>query len=235
MKFGAAVFIFLMPHLTFALTPGVIRKNNEAVKQMESEKNFEAYRSLTDGLAEAPFQEELHLNLGFAFEKNQEKDKALAEYLGIAKNSTNPAFKFQALFNAARLKGEMKKVDEALALYQQALEIDPESKEVKTNMELLIASGGGGGGGDDKDKDKEKKDGDKGEEKDKKDGEGDENKDKQKPQGPQPKSSPKPFDSKELNKQDVKNILDELKRQENQIRAKEFEKKGKEQKGGKDW
>jgi Ca-activated chloride channel homolog len=210
-----------------ALTPEIIRKNNEAVKLLESEKNFEAYKALTDGLVEAPFQDELHLNLGFAFERNGDKDKALSEYQGVAKKTLNPQFKFQALFNAARLQGEKKKIDEALDLYQQALEINPESQETKTNIELLLASGGGGGEGD---KEDEKNKDDKG--KENQDGKG------QKPEpkkGPGPKPTPRPFNSEELSKQDVKNILDELKRQENQIRAKEYDKKPKENSSGKDW
>ncbi|MEQ1876666.1 MAG: tetratricopeptide repeat protein [Bdellovibrionia bacterium] len=207
------------------LTPGLIDKNNEAVKLLESEKNFEAYKTLTDGLADSPFQDELHLNLGFAFERNGEKAKALAEYEQVAKTSPNLEFRFQALFNAARLQGEAKKIDEALKLYQQALELAPDSNEVKTNIELLLASGGGGGNGDDN---KEQKPDDS---KDPKDGDG--NKDPKKGQGPKP--TPQPFKSGELNKQDVKNILDELRRQENQIRAKENEKKPKENRSGKDW
>jgi Ca-activated chloride channel homolog len=214
------------------LTPSVIQKNNDAVKLLESEKNFEAYKTLTDGLAEAPFQEELHLNLGFAFERNSDPEKALLEYQSVARNSKNPALKFQALFNAARVKGEQKKVDEALDLYQQALELDPESKEVKTNIEILLATGGGGGKGDQDQDEKEKKGDQDGKEgKDNKDGQ-----DQKKPnKGQGPKPTPRPFNSEELSKQDVKNILDELKRQESQIRAKEYEKKSKETTRAKDW
>lgn len=212
------------------LTPGVIRKNNEAAESLKNERNGEAYRTLVDALAQAPFQAELHLNLGLAFERNGEKEKALAEYANVAKNSDRPEYRFQALFNAARLKGEMKKIDEALELYQQALELDPESVEVKTNIELLLAGGGGGGGGNQNDD--QKQDGDKGDQK--KDGEGEQPNNKPR-QGTDPKATPRPFNSQELSNQDVRNILDELKRQENQIRAKEYEKRPKENKSGKDW
>jgi hypothetical protein len=41
-------------------------------------------------------------------------------------------------------------IDEALALYQKALEIDPHSQIVKTNIELLLSSSGGKGGKGDK-------------------------------------------------------------------------------------
>lgn len=229
MKTLLLAFLALTANAT--LTPGVIQKNNEAAESLKNERNGEAYRALIDGLAQAPFQEELHLNLGLAFERNGEKEKALAEYAGVAKSSANPAYRFQALFNAARLKGEMKKIDEALELYQQALGLVPDSEEVKTNIELLLASGGGGGGGDQQDDDK-KNDGDKGDQK--KDGEGEQPNNNPR-QGTDPKATPKPFNSQELSNQDVRNILDELKRQENQIRAKEYEKKPKENKSGKDW
>lgn len=220
------VLILLCSGAEARLTPGLIEKNNNAVKLLESEKNAEAYRTLTDGLADSPYQDELHLNLGFAFERNGEKDKAIKEYLSTAHATQNPAYRFQALFNAARLKGEQKKVDEALGLYQKALEIVPDSNEVKTNIELLLATGGGGGGSGENDKN-EGKEG-------QNDSSGQDQKDNNGPRGNK-KQPPPTFKSTELNNQDVKNILDELKRQENQIRAKENEKKAKENRSGKDW
>lgn len=212
-----------------ALTPMLIHKNNQAVELMEKEKNPEAYKALTDALSEAPFQPELHLNLGFGFERGNQPEKALSEYNWVYQNTKDPNLKFEAAFNAARLQGQSKKINEALDLYQKALEIRPDSVEVKTNIELLLSQGGGGGKGDQEQKDKK----DQG---DQKDQDQNQNQPAPKPQtGPTPKPKPKDFKSEDLSERDVKNILEELKRQENQIRAKEHERKPKEKSNGKDW
>ncbi|RYZ86954.1 MAG: hypothetical protein EOP06_13550 [Proteobacteria bacterium] len=187
-----------------------------------------------------------------------------------------------ALFNEAQLLGRAKKVDEALALYVEALKINPASKEVKTNIELLIPKDQENQSGKDdkkdqdqkdkkddqkkdpkddkkddkkdpskddkkndkkdpkgdKDKDKEKepdKPEDKKDEKDPKPEDKDQKKDKPKEYGQNPKPQPKKFDSKELNEGDVKKILQELKQQEQKIRAEFNRKEAKEQPRDKDW
>jgi tetratricopeptide (TPR) repeat protein len=236
-KFFFSLAPFLALTLNFAspsqaLTPMVIKKNNEAVELLEKEKNPDAYRTLTEALSDSPFQPELHLNLAFGFEKGGELEKALSEYNWVFENSEDPSLKFEAVFNAARIKGQAKKIDEALSLYQKALELKPDSLEVKTNIELLLKEGGGGGKGDQEKKD----DKGKGNPKDEPQKEGNDQKPQPKPQtGPTPKPKPKPFKSEDISERDVKNILDELKRQENQIRAKEHERKPKENTNGKDW
>jgi len=145
----------------------------------------------------------------------------------------HPEHRFSVLFNLAGVLGKQQKIGEALEAYQECLGMAPESKEVKTNIELLWQGGGGGGGQDKKDdKDKDGKD-----KKDPKDGE---QKDKQEqPDKPEDKKDqkkqPKPFESQELTPQDVKKILDEIKNQEQTIRAQEYERKGKEQGNSKDW
>ena len=133
------------------------------------------------------------------------------------------------MFNLAIVLTKQKKIGEALAAYQACLDIQPDSKEVKTNIELLWQ--GGGGEGEDKDDKKDPK----GKGKDKKEGPGDD-KDQPKEKGePQQKKQPKSFESKELTDGDVKKILDEVKNQENAIRAQEYERNLKEAPRGKDW
>jgi Ca-activated chloride channel homolog len=216
------------------LTPDVISRNNEAAESLKQKQSYQAYKDLTDLLSTAPFQPEVRMNLGLAFEMNEEFDKAIKEYLSVAGSNVDPSLKFQAFFNAARLFGEKKKIPDALQYYQEALKIDPSSVEVKTNIELLFAQGGGGGDGDDK-KDQQQDD-----KKDpKKDKSGD--KEKENPQ-PQPqdgkkkeKRAPPRFKSEELSEQDVKNILEELKRQEQKNRAKMMDQAPKENSNGPDW
>lgn len=214
-----------------------IRKNNAGVKKFLENKAPEAYADFTDALADLPFTPEAHYNLGNTFLANKEFDKALSEYreaIRLAPGNSDRAKKvrFVALFNTAAALVEQKKVDEALAAYQAALEIDPLSVEVKTNIELLSQQGGGGQGDSEK-QDQEPKDGD-----EKKEGQGQDEQQKQPPpqQGQQQqKQKPKPFKSEQLTNQDVNRILDELKRQEEQVRAKMERQNTKDAPPDKDW
>jgi len=119
-----------------------------------------------------------------------------------------------------------------LRSFQEALRLKPDSKEVKKNIELMIASGGGDGDGEQQ-KQQEGKD-----KQDNKDGQG--QKPPEKPQdqpkkGPTPKPTPKPFQSDQLNQQDVGRILEEIKRQEDQIRDRIQREGAKDAPRDKDW
>lgn len=65
---------------------------------------------------------------------------------------------FASLFNQGQLLARENKIDEALNKYQEALALNSESIEVKTNIELLMQQkqGGGQGEGDSKDNKDEK-------------------------------------------------------------------------------
>ena len=208
--------------------------NREGVKKFAEKSYYPAYQAFLKALEEDPLSPELQMNLARTFEANEEFEKAEKAYKGALKLlPDHPEHRFSVLFNLAGVLGKQQKIGEALEAYQECLGMAPESKEVKTNIELLWQGGGGGGGQDKKDdKDKDGKD-----KKDPKDGE---QKDKQEqPDKPEDKKDqkkqPKPFESQELTPQDVKKILDEIKNQEQTIRAQEYERKGKEQGNSKDW
>jgi hypothetical protein len=133
--------------------------------------------------------------------------------------------RFRSLFNIAAIQASQNKVDEALETYQQALEVKPDSIETKTNMELLTQGASGGGKGD-KDSKNKKDQGDGG-------GQGQQNQPKE--FSNKPKNEPQPFKGKDLSRQDVDRILDELKQQEEAIRAKDQREGGKDAPPDKDW
>ncbi len=246
----------ILTHLTsFAQASelGGILKNNAGVQKFSSEKSSGAYGDFTGALSDLPYEGAVHFNLGNAFLKNHEFEKALSEYAAAgqaAKENTrfNLEIRFRSYFNAAVAQTELKKNDEALQLYQQALGVHPDSKEAKTNMELLSKSSQGQGKGDDQDKKddkdnekdkKDKKDDKKNDKDDKKDDKSKDDKKDDKPKDPEkfdnPKPSPKPFKSEDLTQQDVKRILEELKRQEEQIRGRMENEQRKSAPPGKDW
>ncbi len=202
-----------------------IQSNNRGVKSYTDERLGDSYNAFVGALSDLPFSPEVHYNLGRTFFENKEYEKAYKESMTAAKFAEpNSETRFQSLFQAAASQAESKKVDEAVAIYQMALEIKPDSKEVKTNIELLTKQNQGGGQGEPQ--------------QDPQEGEGQGDQQQPQPnQGPKQdqKKQPKPFKSEDLSKKDVENILDELERQEEQIRAK-FQREGsKDSPRDKDW
>lgn len=206
--------------------------NNRGARALSKEDTLTATSELQKGLAtnSGGTESSLHYNLGLTFEMQKDLENATREYLMASKFASDPEIKFQSEFNAARALGEQKKVAEALQHYQNALQIHPDSQEVKTNIELLLQQGGGGGGEGDN-----KSNSDSGDNKDDKQKSG--NDQKQKPNGPdQTKPQKKQFKSQSMSEADVGRILNELKRQEEKIRGKELNKHpAKDPTNGKDW
>lgn len=247
------------PHLK---TLKLIREGNNQLIEAKGDSEINYHTALDkylEALSNDPFAGSLHLNLGLSFEGLKQADKALQAY----KEAEQLALKikdfklvFMARFNQAQLLGKSKKIDDALAIYQKALEIIPSSKEVKTNIELLTQDQQGGQDG--KDNKQQNQQGDKNQEQknqqgqkdqkdqkdqqDQKDGQGDDQKDKKdqpkdedKQMKQSPKYKPRQFDGKELSEGDVKKILGELKQQEEKIRAEYNRKEVKERPRDKDW
>lgn len=224
------------PHLK------TLQLNREGNKQLTAQTYPGAMDKYIEALRYDPFVGQLHLNLGLSLEGQQQAEKALQSYKeaeSLAEKEKNFPLLFMARFNQAQLLGKAKKVDEALALYQKALEIIPSSKEVKTNIELLTQQQSGGGEGDNKQdqKDQQGKDQKDQQQKDQKGDNKDEKKDQPKegPKQQSPKYKPRPYQGKELSEGDVKKILGELKQQEEKIRAEYNRKEVKEQPRDKDW
>ncbi|KYG69625.1 hypothetical protein AZI87_01445 [Bdellovibrio bacteriovorus] len=219
--------------------------NREGNKQVQAQAYGPAMDKYLEALRFDPFVGQLHLNLGLSFEGLQQAEKALQSYQeaeNLALKEEKLELVFMARFNRAQLLGKAKKVDEALAVYQKALEIIPTSNEVKTNIELLTQSQQGQGGenkqdqqnqqGDQNQQQQQNQDGKDQKDKDPKD---QEPKDDKKQVQQSPKYKPRPFQGKELSEADVKKILGELKQQEEKIRAEYNRKEVKEQPRDKDW
>jgi Ca-activated chloride channel family protein len=225
---------FLSHQEVYAFGPPSIESNNEGLKHYKAEEFPEAFNSFADALGRDPFNPKYHLNLGDAFLKGGDIPKALAEYESASQNpKVDPETKFQSLFNAGNAAVESKDMAKALDYYQRALEIKPDSVETKTNIELALKEDKKQNKSDEN-KDQDKKGGGDKDQKDKKDGKDgkdkkdkDQKKDQPKPSqsnGPQPTPRPVPhgFKSESLNENDVQRILEELKRQEQEIRARQY-------------
>lgn len=203
--------------------------NRAAVHSFENGDLGLALSRWTTALSYNPDELKLHYNLGLGFQIAQRGPEAEASYGMVLKSPhAAPEERFAVEYNLGVLAQKNKDVDRALKHYQAALDLAPDSRETKINIELLIQQQGGGGGqGQNQEGDQPQ---------DPQDGEGEGDKE-QPPKQYAPNKPQKPqFRSEQLTPADVNKILGELKQQEQRIRA-EFGKRNqqKESPGGKDW
>ena len=254
MKYSILIFL-LLASAAHANDLDAVLQNNRGVKNFNDKKPVEAFDKFTSSLAELPFSGVVHYNIGTTFLANQELDKAVSEFREAVRTSPTKSaqdrkVRFFSYFDAGVALTAAKKTDEALEAYQHALDENPDSVETKTNIELLTQNQGGGGPDKDQsdkdDKDDKKKDQKQDPKKDPKGGKDPkdpkDNKDNKQPpkdpkqdQKPKEKPTPRPFKSEQLSQQDVGKILDELKQQEEQIRARMQNDKVKDAPAEKDW
>jgi len=210
------------------IKPGEFLPGEEKKEEGEGEATsidedlvFDAHKRIISATMKSGELPEIRMNLGLSFELSGEAENSYKAYnMAELAAAGNPSLEFIARYNKARVLAAQKKIPLALAAYQSALELNPESLEVKTNIELLMQQQQGGG---------------KGGEDDKKDKEGEDGKDP-KPDGPikkNPKNSE--YKSQNLSEKDMQKILEELKNQEQNIREKEYNKGVKEKSRDKDW
>lgn len=214
-----------------------IELNNEAVENLNEENSYFAYKKIVTALEDDPFNPYIQINLGLAFLLNKEHDKAIKIFSSVARSAENNSeLKFQALFNAGVASAQSGKISLALEYYQQALEIKPDSQEVKTNIELLWQGNGQGKGNSqseegDQDEGSDSEDKQKGNDKEKKkENPESENRDERENEPSQEK-----LGKEALSQEQIQAILQEIKNQEQKIRAEENKQGTKEAPNGKDW
>jgi tetratricopeptide (TPR) repeat protein len=267
MRLYLTTIIFLASSFALAKDVGLgtVRKNNHGVELLNSEKYYKAEGKIIEGLEKDPFNPVLHFNLGMAFLKSAEYEKAIKEFVRAEKlaKEEDRTVNFLAAYNVATITWT-DDVAKALKYYQKALDLNLEGKStdlfdfssresargglaqsppgkmspkqkamhkkildfyighlmtlnlnqlIKNNMEILMNKGGGGG-----------KSGQ--QQQQKKEDEGDGDQDRDRPMQNRRDNHPQPYKGKELTEQDVKKILEELKQQEEKIRAKNHDKGG---------
>lgn len=211
-----------------------IGPNNQGVKNLVKENQYQAFQKFAEALAEDSFDPTIHFNLGTNYLANKESDKALSEYkMAEILSQNEPGIRFKALFNQAVIHTEKQDIPSALQAYQKALEILPDSKEVKTNIELLWKSmqGQGGGKGDQQKSGQNNGEGGSSENEEQKQGEGGSGDKKEEQKAKQPK----PFESQDLSPETVRKVLEELKAQEMKVRSDHYSKGQKERPREKQW
>jgi Ca-activated chloride channel homolog len=217
MKSRLLLFLLMYSQVSLATTNVVdIWKNNQAVDHIQKKQVLEAHEDFLQLLSKEPFHPIYQFNLATSFFATEDLDKSIKMYNELKKlDPLPPTVSFALYYNLGVLYGLSKDIDKALENYQKALEFNPDSKEVKTNIELLFKGGKGGGKGDKQDK----------EQKEKGDKEDEQQKEPQEFSNKNQNQQPDQFNGKDMSKNDVNKILDELKKQEQKIRA-QHERKG---------
>ncbi|MBX7231812.1 MAG: hypothetical protein K1X29_06975 [Bdellovibrionales bacterium] len=208
--------------------------NNQGILALQKKNNFLAYQTLLKAIEKDSFNPVLRLNLGIIYLANKENSKALQEFK-IAEEyaGSQKEIRFQARFNQAIVLAENGDIPGALKSYQSALALDPNAISVKTNIELLWQKGGSSGKqGDKKDSQQKEKGDQEGKSEEQKN---EKNKSNKTGDEPKEKPKPKPFSSRDMTPETVDKILDELKSQEQRVRAEHYSKGQKERPRDKDW
>ncbi len=217
--------------------------NEKGLRAFEAKDLGLATNQWAEALSTSPGLMPLHYNLGLGWQLMSRSDEALKSYNFLLKSpQAEPALKFDSNFNMGALFQAGKQVDSALSSYQAALNIEPQSRETKINIELLIQQQQGGGKGENKDQsqgskgDQDQKQDPGKDEKDKdKPGQNEQEKEEKKEYAKNPKPEKPQFNSEQLSQSDVNKILGEIKQQEQKIRAEYNKKESKEQPRDKDW
>ncbi|OQW47914.1 MAG: hypothetical protein A4S09_14035 [Proteobacteria bacterium SG_bin7] len=210
------IFLFLLSLSSFASDPRAVYNNREGLKGLLQKKYNSSQNDFLKALETEPDDARLHLNLGLAYQAVKDNERAAKEFQAATRFAKTDELKFFGNFNAGQATAA-KNVDLALRYYQQALKYKPDSHETKHNIELLLKGKSGGGEGEKKDDQKS-----------------DDSEDKGQDRTNKQSNEPQPYKGKELTSQDVQNILEELKNQDQKVRAKENS-NGKERNLEKDW
>jgi len=217
----------------FEIDPRTLWHNRTGAEHLAKDSTTEAQRSFLSALAIDPFISEVHTNLGLTYHVLKQGDQALLSYQAAEKWAQNEPALFASRFNQGVLRGQSQKIEEALAAYQSALLARPDSLEAKTNIELLVQSQMKGSSGENQQP--QEGDGQGQKQSEGKEGDDKDNKDKK----PPPKEGDKPYEMKkfegDLDENDVKKILGELKQQEKRIREQFNRGDVKERPREKDW
>jgi tetratricopeptide (TPR) repeat protein len=93
------------------------------------------------------FDPAIRLNLGLAYLKNEETDKAAQEFILLISSRRRIQRCSHARYDLGIALTSKQDIPGALSAYQAALELNPQSKEVKQNIELLWSQQNGSKGG----------------------------------------------------------------------------------------
>ncbi len=134
---SALLAFFLLFNTQAELKAGVfdftqIKKAKDFYQNREYKKSEEIYKNLLKDKKNSP---EAMYDLANSLYKQKRYKEALDIYKNI--KSDNAELRFKKYFNEGNSEAHLKKFDEAIKVYKEALKIKPDDKDAKFNLELI--------------------------------------------------------------------------------------------------
>lgn len=131
--FFAPIVIFLFSGW-FETSTGLNQKGNKNYKDKRYETALDAYRKAQ---VQKPDQPETRYNLGTTLYQMDEFQEAEGNLAKAIQNAKTKELKAQAWYNYGNTQYRLGQFEKAIDAYRKALELNPEDKDAKFNLELL--------------------------------------------------------------------------------------------------
>lgn len=131
---GAAIGTVLSP--AQARAESVFSKIRKAERLYEEKQYDKALETYLDAQVERPEDALLRYNIGNAHYQMRNYADAEKAFLGAA-SSPDPALAQKALYNLGNCAYRQGKLDQAVAYYQKALDLDPKDEDARYNLEFV--------------------------------------------------------------------------------------------------
>jgi len=127
------LLIFLLPDSGYASLRAKINKGTRLYNQGKFE---EALREYQDAQIDQPESHIVHFNIGDAVYKTQDYIRALEEFTK-ASYAKDRSIQQKSSYNAGNCLYKVDRLEEALQQYRKALDLNPDDRDAKYNMELI--------------------------------------------------------------------------------------------------
>ena len=104
----------------------------------EQGKHDESLNTFVDAQIEFPEDPKLKYNIASAHYRMKNYEEAVKGYLDVAATAQDSQLEEKALYNIGNAMYRQGKLEEAVEYYKKALELDPEDKDAKQNLEFVL-------------------------------------------------------------------------------------------------
>jgi len=134
-KYLFTIWVVFFPVIASAL--GVDEKAIQGVELYKQQKYNQAGKKFLEAYQEKPDDPKISYNLGNSHYKQGSYGKALQNYSRSAEQKFNPSMNQKSYYNMGNALFRMNKLEESIAAYKKALELDPSDMDSKFNLEFV--------------------------------------------------------------------------------------------------